>query len=235
MNSMVQVRYLFHFSTMVTAVPRLKHGEGLLRQNNETWTYPTSNLGREYVIMSPWTGFAKEACALLQFGNSFRNSSPTAVLHAMLRSIIVMQSLWYFAHKILHSSVKKPTWSNFSYCPVTWIFCGKKNCAKLEKLQERALRIVFNDGHASYETLYESANILPLNVYRVRVLGIEVYKCVNGLNPKYINDMLVIRPNADRLRDSSRAIYNRSSARLVLGSNLLNTLGLNYGMYSPSL
>ena len=70
--------------------------------------------------------------------------------------------------------------SNFSYCPVTWIFCGKKNCSKLEKLQERALRIVFNDGHASYETLCESANILPLHVYRVRFLGIEVYKCVNG-------------------------------------------------------
>ena len=102
--------------------------------------------------------------------------------------------------------------SNFSYCPVTWIFCGKKNCAKLEKLQERALRIVFNDGHASYETLCESANILPLNVYRVRFLGIEVYKCVNGLNPKYLNDMLVIRPNADRLRDSSRAIQPRFSS-----------------------
>ena len=102
--------------------------------------------------------------------------------------------------------------SNFSYCPVTWIFCGKKNCAKLEKLQERALRIVFNDGHASYETLCESANILPLNVYRVLFLGIEVYKCVNGLNPKYMNDMLVIRPNADRLRDSSRAIQPRFSS-----------------------
>ena len=58
-----------------------------------------------------------------------------------------------------------------------------KNCAKLEKLQERALRMVFNDGDASYETLCESSNILPLNVYRVRFLGIEIYKCVNGLNP----------------------------------------------------
>ena len=89
---------------------------------------------------------------------------------------------------------------------------GKKNCAKLEKLQERALRVVFNDGHASYETLCESANFLPLNVYRVHFLGIEVYMCVNGLNPKYMNDMLVIRPNADRLRDSSRAIQPRFSS-----------------------
>ena len=39
--------------------------------------------------------------------------------------------------------------SNFSYCPVTWMFCGRKNVMKLEKLQERALRFVFNDNNFS--------------------------------------------------------------------------------------
>ena len=102
--------------------------------------------------------------------------------------------------------------SNFSYYPVIWIFCAKKNCAKLEKLQERALRIVFNNGHASYETLCESANILPLNVYCVRFLGTEVYKWLNGLNPKYMNDMFVIRPNADRFPHSSRAMQPKFSS-----------------------
>ena len=32
---------------------------------------------------------------------------------------------------------------NFSYCPVSGMFCGKRNSDKLEKLQERALRFVF--------------------------------------------------------------------------------------------
>ena len=32
---------------------------------------------------------------------------------------------------------------NFSYCPVSWMFCGKRNSDKLEKLQERALRFCF--------------------------------------------------------------------------------------------
>ena len=35
--------------------------------------------------------------------------------------------------------------SNFSYCPVSWMFCGKQNSDKLDKLQERALRFVFSD------------------------------------------------------------------------------------------
>ena len=33
--------------------------------------------------------------------------------------------------------------SNFSYCPVFRLFCGKTNLNKLEKLQERALPLVF--------------------------------------------------------------------------------------------
>ena len=30
--------------------------------------------------------------------------------------------------------------SNFSYCPLTWHFCGEQNTKKIEKIQERALR-----------------------------------------------------------------------------------------------
>ena len=43
--------------------------------------------------------------------------------------------------------------SNFDYCPVSWMFCGKANVDKLEKLQERALRFVFRDTTSSYENL----------------------------------------------------------------------------------
>ena len=75
--------------------------------------------------------------------------------------------------------------SNFNYCPVAWMFCGKKNLVKLEKLQERALRFVFCDATASYEDLMERGNFLPLSVYRIRCLGIEVFKCFHGLNPAF--------------------------------------------------
>ena len=35
--------------------------------------------------------------------------------------------------------------SNFNYCPLVWHFCGQVNNQKLEKIQERALRILFAD------------------------------------------------------------------------------------------
>ena len=45
--------------------------------------------------------------------------------------------------------------SNFSYCPASWMFCGKTNLIKLEKLEERALRFVSRDTTSPYDSFLE--------------------------------------------------------------------------------
>jgi hypothetical protein len=35
--------------------------------------------------------------------------------------------------------------SNFNYCPLVWHFCGETNTKKIEKIQERALRFIYNE------------------------------------------------------------------------------------------
>ena len=95
-------------------------------------------------------------------------------------------------------------YSNFNYCPLTWIFCGKKNTDKLEKLQERALRFVFNDSISTYELLLKNAELLPLSVLRLKLLAIEVYKCINCINPEYMNDMFKHKSLPYDFRDSSK-------------------------------
>jgi hypothetical protein len=42
--------------------------------------------------------------------------------------------------------------SNFNYFPVTWHYCSEKNSLKMEKIQERALRFIYN---SSYENLLD--------------------------------------------------------------------------------
>ena len=93
--------------------------------------------------------------------------------------------------------------SNFSYCPVTWIFCGKVNSKKLEKLQERAIRFVYNDSTSSYNELLKRGNLLPLDIYRLRFLAIEMYKCVNNTNPRYLNQLFTQKHTNYDLRDSN--------------------------------
>ena len=43
--------------------------------------------------------------------------------------------------------------SQFKYCPLIWHFCGKNLSDKLEKLQTRALRFVYQDLHSKTDDL----------------------------------------------------------------------------------
>ncbi len=45
--------------------------------------------------------------------------------------------------------------STFNYCPIVWHFCGKVNTKKIEKIQERTLRYMFNDKKSSCSSLLE--------------------------------------------------------------------------------
>ena len=60
--------------------------------------------------------------------------------------------------------------SSFNFCPLVWHFCSKTSSAKMEKLQYRALRLVFNDFDSSYETLLERVNMPTLHISRIRYL-----------------------------------------------------------------
>ena len=41
--------------------------------------------------------------------------------------------------------------SQFKYCPLVWLFHGRQINDKINKLHERALRIVYNDTFTSFE------------------------------------------------------------------------------------
>ena len=78
---------------------------------------------------------------------------------------------------------------HFNYCPIVWHFTGKTNAAKLEKIQERALRFVFNVKESCYADLLAKANMPSLELSRLRQLGMEVYKAIHGLSPSFICDI----------------------------------------------
>ena len=80
--------------------------------------------------------------------------------------------------------------SNFNYCPLVWHFCYKRSSDKLEKLQFRALRLVFNDFSSSYETLLEKVNMPSLHKSRIRLIAMETFKILHKLTPAYLHDLV---------------------------------------------
>ena len=67
--------------------------------------------------------------------------------------------------------------TNFnSYCHQVWNFCTKSDRRKLERIQERALRIVFKDKSATYYELLKKAGLTTLYNLRLQDLAILMYK-----------------------------------------------------------
>ena len=105
---------------------------------------------------------------------------------------------------------------------------------KLEKLQERALRFVYKDRDCSYDDLLKRGHFLSLSKSRYRFLAIEVFKCVKGLNPQYMNNFFKIKSIPYGFRDSTileqpefnTKTYGYRSFRYV-GAKLWNVLPVN--------
>ena len=57
--------------------------------------------------------------------------------------------------------------SHFNFCPTVWHFCKSCDTLKIEKVQYRALKCVFNDFNCSYDILRRQANF-PLLYTRRR-------------------------------------------------------------------
>ena len=80
--------------------------------------------------------------------------------------------------------------SNFNYCPLVWHFCSKQNTEKMEKLQFRALKFVYNDFNSSYKDLLDRINMPTLYIGRIKQIATEVFKCLNNISPKYIQELV---------------------------------------------
>jgi hypothetical protein len=80
--------------------------------------------------------------------------------------------------------------SNFNFCPLAWHFCTDKNSKKLEKVQERAPRLVYEDYNSSYEELLQKAKVPSLQIRRMRTMALETYKIINKLAPVCLHDLV---------------------------------------------
>ena len=93
--------------------------------------------------------------------------------------------------------------SNFNFCPLAWHFCTDKNSKKLEKVQERALRFVYDDYTSSYINLLEKALVPSLQIRRIRTMALETYKIVNKLAPVCLRDLVNVKNSKYAFRYSN--------------------------------
>ena len=127
----------------------------------------------------------------------------------------------YEERKVLINSF---IYSNFNYCPLVWHFSSSKSIKKIEKVQERALRFLYDDYKISYDKLLKNAGKTTMLVSRLRTLCIEIYKTLNDLCPSYMKDIF----QKSVFRTSPRLcnnIYVYKPRCVTYGSKSLRALG----------
>ena len=91
---------------------------------------------------------------------------------------------------LLYNSFSK---GQLSYCPLTWTFCSRRSNNLINKLQERALRVVYNDYDSSFNELLGKANENAIHINNIYILITEIFKFLNGLSPPIMNEILPIQ------------------------------------------
>ena len=104
---------------------------------------------------------------------------------------------------------------------------------KIENLQKRALRFLYNNYQLTYEELLDKANSSTMNVKRLRFLCVEIYNTNNNLNPSFIKQISELRetnrnvPEKYRLNlnipNYNQVTFGKESLR-IFGPKIWNSL-----------
>ena len=72
--------------------------------------------------------------------------------------------------------------SQFSYCPLVWMFCSRDLNGKINRIHERALRMVYLDYTCSLDDLLRRDNTVSIHHRNIHLLAIEMFKVKNDLS-----------------------------------------------------
>ena len=97
---------------------------------------------------------------------------------------------------LLNSVIK----SQFTYCPLIWMFTSRYLSNALNNIHERALRLIYNDHEKSFNSILTENNLKTIHQKNLESLAIEIYKFQNGLSPPIMNDIFFSRQNIYNLR-----------------------------------
>ena len=116
--------------------------------------------------------------------------------------------------------------SQFGYCTNIWAFHGKTVEKRINSIQKRSLRAIYDDFNLDLEQLLQKGNHVAVHHNNIRKLIIKVYKCLNNESPEILNGIFQKRINQHDLRINNLLKLPRTNTL---------TYGLNSFAYRGSI
>ena len=72
--------------------------------------------------------------------------------------------------------------SQFKYCQIVWMFQSRRTNSKINRLHERALRIVYDDDISTFDQLLAMGKSFCIHHQNIQRLLIEIYKALHDIS-----------------------------------------------------
>ena len=118
-----------------------------------------------------------------------------------------------------------------SYCPLIWIFTSKGCNKRIDRIHERSLQSIFND----YKSLFNMiSNLNEKTIHRrcIHILLTKVYKYLNGLSPKLMNEVFYLRQNQYNLHNLNVFAMDNPRDKLMSNSTVYRANQLWQSLFS---
>ena len=90
--------------------------------------------------------------------------------------------------------------SQFNYCPLIWMFHSRKMQKRINKLHEKALRVVYKDENLTFEQLLEKDEGFTIHERNLQKVALLMYKVKHGLCPSPVQAIFTPLENNVNLR-----------------------------------
>ena len=138
-----------------------------------------------------------------------------------ISALFRMVKLLSFNKRILFKAFVE---SQFKCCPIFWMFHSRRSNNKINRLHERALRIVYDDDVSTFHQLLAMDKFFCIHHQNIQRLLIEIYKALHDTSGNSPKKLFVKRESTISLRSKPELVIPSVNS-ILKGKNSLRYFG----------
>ena len=79
--------------------------------------------------------------------------------------------------------------SQFSYCPLIWMFHSRIMKNQINRLHGRCMRLIYGDKMPSFEELLEQDKSVSIHTSNLQMLATEMFKVYRRMSPPIFSEL----------------------------------------------
>ena len=115
--------------------------------------------------------------------------------------------------------------SQFNYCPLIWMFHSRQLNNRINRIQEKVLRLVYKNDKLTFDDLLKVDNSVTKHQQNLQILATEIFKVKNSLAPEIMTEVFEIKQPHYNLRSEASHFKRENVKSTHYGIQSMRHLG----------